>query len=81
MENTGDKRDVALRQKPTSFTPAYQYVYHNGIVGNWIGANMYWQLGAYSETYARNLTFNSTILNPQDNRYKGFGFALRCLVR
>ena len=47
----------------------------NGKVG------YFWSSYASSTTYSRYLYFGGRYLGPQDNNNKGYGFAVRCVVR
>lgn len=47
---------------------------HNvGMNGNW------WSSTVTNATNARNLNFNASNVNPQNNNNKGNGFAVRCV--
>ena len=63
------------------FIRSGNYNYSSGGINNRSSNGNYWQSRVNSETNARNLNFNSTNLNPQNNNNKGNGFTVRCLVR
>ena len=39
----------------------------------------FWSIGANSSTNARNLNFNGSNVNPENNNYKSNGFSVRCV--
>ena len=48
----------------------------------WQGTNgIFWSSTPYSAENARNLNYNSTGINPQNNNNKGNGFSIRCVAR
>ena len=53
----------------------YGYPFSRTTNGYW------WSDASYSNTDGRSLgTFTSIVL-PQDNKYRGLGFAIRCTIR
>ena len=51
---------------------------YNGTSLNYRGSNgFYWSSSFYSSTNARNLNFNSSNVNPQNNNERRYGFSVR----
>ncbi len=63
------------------FIRSGNYNWTNGALNNRTGAGNFWSSYASSVTNSRNLNFNSTNLNPQNNNNKGNGRAVRCVAR
>ena len=70
-----------LRQSPLAFVYAGFYRYFNGSLLNEGSSGSYWSRTPSSGSFAYNLGFNSSSVNPQDNYYRGGGYALRCVGR
>ena len=45
------------------------------------GDGVYWSSTVYSSENVRNLYFNSSYVTPENNRYRYYGFSLRCVLR
>ena len=73
--------DSQLQLDPFDFVDSGYYSCSSGYTNLRNGGGGYWQLNAYTEPYSRDLLFYSTYLNPQYVNEKGYGMALRCLVR
>ena len=78
-QKTGDTNDNGIQHSPLSFLRGGFYI--NGNPDNRGSYGHYWESKTYSETRARLLRFYSTLLNPQFNYNKDFGFSIRCVVR
>ena len=73
--------DSIIQLSPTNFIRNGHYNYDSGDISYRGSYGRYWQSRVYSEAHARNLTFYSTALLPQNSSLKGYGFTVRCLVR
>ncbi len=54
---------------------SYGYINVRATHGNW------WSATAGAATDGHYLVTNPTYVSPQDNYYRGHGFAVRCMVR
>ena len=52
-----------------------------GVLNNAGNNENYWSSTVSSGTIARNLEFNSGVVNPQNENNRFNGFSLRCLAR
>ena len=76
-DSTGSTK---LRQSPLGFVYT-GYYYNAGSLNHEGSYGRYWSRTAYSGLRAYYLYFNSSLVNPQSNDYRGYGFALRCVGR
>ena len=79
-QTTENNPDSGILSNPLSF-PHSGYVYvidaglHNrGYYG------LYWSLHSIDTTASYGLFFHTTGLHPQNYDYRGFGFAVRCVI-
>ncbi|MBR2543519.1 hypothetical protein IKF03_02910 [Candidatus Saccharibacteria bacterium] len=52
-----------------------------GVLNNAGNNENYWSSTVSSATIARNLGFNSTVVNPENENNRYNGFSLRCVAR
>ena len=57
------------------FSRSYGYIYDRVTDGGW------WSTTAGSATFGHYLRTYPTNVDPQGNYYRGYGFAVRCVVR
>ena len=73
--------DAGIQAAPLSFLRGGSYRYASGNLYSRGSGGGYWEARVYSDTNAYRLYFDSTLLYPQNDSNKGFGFSLRCIVR
>ena len=72
--------DAMLGVFPLSFSRSGSYAWLSGGLNNRGYNGYYWSAASGSDTNSYNLSFNSSALNPRNNNYKGYGFAVRCVA-
>ena len=70
-----------LRQSPLGFVYTGYYSYSSGSLYGEGSDGRYWSRTAHSGTNAYFLFFSSSGVYPQNNSYRGYGHALRCVGR
>ncbi len=66
---------------PLNFLRTGYYVRSNGYILGRVTYGDWWSTTAGSATYGHGLDTSPTVVFPQYNHYRGFGFAVRCVVR
>ena len=52
-----------------------------GFINVRVAAGYWWSTTTGSATNGHSLGTNPTIVDPQNSNYRGYGFAVRCVVR
>jgi len=66
---------------PLNFLRTGYYNRSDGNVNVRVTRGFWWSTTAGSNAYGLNLATNPTVVDPQNNYYRGYGFAVRCVVR
>ena len=66
---------------PLNFLRTGYYVRSNGDIYVRVAGGNWWSTTAGSATYGHSLGTLPTAVYPQNNHYRGYGFAVRCVVR
>jgi len=81
IEATPSEMACEARHNPVGLLRTGYYVRSEGTIGSRVASGTWWSTTSDSVAFSHYLRTHSAYVYPQYSNYRGFGFAVRCVVR